>query len=250
MLRDVLDLDFTQLDSGNTRIESSKLQQAYLFAMGLDLPEEFWLKLGFSFIVYNYHLDLSNWILTAKNVTDILPKLADLYGKRAVAFDEYTDADNSKWIIQPIGYKSSKPLKFKPIIELSAATLVRSYETLLGIPELELKFFFEYPEPAYASVYREVLGPHIVFDAAKTEVHVPKQYLHQSFLNSDPLMHEYYDEQLIDWFNPSIVKDPLIEKVELALLKCDDKFPSLNEVSEQYLCLLNGIFRRRYNPVY
>ncbi|BFM17982.1 hypothetical protein R50073_41650 [Maricurvus nonylphenolicus] len=243
-IRRVLELDFTELNEKNNWVEAKKIQQAFSLALELPVPAGFWLTLGDSFSVHNYHLELSNWILTGKNFAELLPKLYGLYGDTlsepdTVATDatsathsEEYEVEGKAWLKHVISLDQSDDRKFQYRTELSAASMMRGYKSLLGIRELEVKFFFSYPEPAYSSKYHDILGDDITFDANQTEVHAPKDYLHQTFISSDPIMHEYYEKQLSERFNTGHEQSQLINRVETILLDYHGNFPSITQLCE------------------
>jgi AraC-like DNA-binding protein len=238
-IRDALTMDFSQLNEKNTRIEADKIKLAYRLAMELKLSDDFWLRLGDSYSVHNYHLELSNWILTGKNFADILPKLHGLYGLGPdESLDELetygeTDIDDGEILVQPFSSLPVGHRLFRPYTELSAATLVRGYKSLLGDRDMQFKFYFEYPAPDYHQAYRDILGENIVFDAAATEVHIPRNYLFQTFISSDPVMHQYYERQLSELLEPRQESGRLVNSIETILLSYHGNFPSLVQICNQ-----------------
>jgi len=239
-LKHALKVDFSKLTEQNSRIQAGKILEAYRLAMELEVPGNFWLTLGDSFSVHNWHLELSNWILTGKNFAEVMPKLHGLYrGESAdteasVVVDALheTGANREKWIKQAITPLDPDQKHFKSHAELSAATLVRGLKSLLGERDLQFRFFFSYKEPYYGDSYRKYLGEDVTFQAPRTEVHIPRDYFFRSFLSSDAVMHQHYEEQLAEFFEPQ-ENLSLVARIEAILLDCHGNFPSLIQICDR-----------------
>ncbi len=236
---DSLSGDYRRLLGGNSRIRVSEIQQAYRVAMQLQIPEGFWLRLGCSFSVHNYHLDLSNWILTGRNFAEIMPRLHELYGQRASTQVQAlelnasdSDADADGWLVQPLVVESLMPGAHRAAAELGAGSLVRGFSSLLGGSDLVFRFFFAYDEPPYRALYQELLGDAVEFDASASEVHFPREYFFRTFPSSDPRMHEYYERQLDDLFLNADESGELIARVENLLLRSQQGFPSMAQLCQ------------------
>ncbi len=237
-LNAALPLDFSTLGDHNSRIDAAKLLEVYELAMALPVSADFWLRLGDSYSVHNYHLELSNWILTAKNFAELIPKLHGLYafGSEDVPASPakvFEASDGRRWLKLPISAADSTHRSFQAHVELSAATLMRGFSLLLGSKQLEIEFYFEYDAPDHSQSYEEVLGSQVVFSASETAVHMPRDYIFQTFVSSDPVMHQYYEEQLNQMFPTTDDDAQLVARVEAILLASQESFPSLIQVCDE-----------------
>lgn len=240
ILKEILPTDFSKITEQNARIEVGKIAEVYRLAMTLPLAADFWLRLGDSFSVHNYHLELSNWILTGKNFAEIMPKLHGLYGSGSTdpveegALGTITESEEGDqvWLRQLLAPTELPPPFFKAKAELSAASLVRGLTSLLGNQNLQFRFYFDYAEPAYGDRYREILGPDVTFNAPQTEVHVPRDYIYQQFLSSDAVMHQFYEKQLPEFFNSTDQDNHIVARIEAILLESHCSFPTMIQVCD------------------
>ncbi|MEM1110981.1 MAG: helix-turn-helix domain-containing protein [Pseudomonadota bacterium] len=236
-IRQMLGGDFSTLTTQNTRIQAAKIPLAYAMAMELPVREDFWLRLGSGFSVHNWHLELSNWILTGRNFADIMPKLHGIYGVEAEGVNSMTprppqdEGREYPWIRQALTPVPGDAPSFCAHAELAAATLVSGLKSLLGKENLEFRFTFAYAEPVYSDCYRDVLGTQLLFDAESTEFHVPADYFYREFLSSDAVMHQYFEQQLEEFFPPEVDSQDIVARVENVLRDYHGNFPSLPQVS-------------------
>lgn len=131
------------------------------------------------------------------------------------------------------------------ILSTMAGTLLRLLEAVCGeLPLHELNFHFPFAEPAWGAHYRELLGPGVSFDAPNYCVSLPLEWLDRPSLSADAsaarLALRDCEHQLLGAPQGGVWS----ERVQLRLLACEGRYPTLEQLAEEFHLSERTLIRR------
>ncbi|MFT4767167.1 MAG: AraC-like DNA-binding protein [Glaciecola sp.] len=188
------------------------------------------------------HAVLGQAFMTCRNLAEVILLFERYYHLLAPDLVLEFHYGGERLIISCPNTEAYLPLAFG--LECIAAAMRNTLSGLLGDNQFPLRFEFPYPEPAYLSVYQEILGNDLHFDCEQAAWSFPAELLRVPLPSSNPALRRLYEAEcarlLADLSDSADIGDQTLN----LLRKLEGQYPKMPQMAAM-LNMSPRTYRRR-----
>jgi AraC-like DNA-binding protein len=210
-------------------------------AMALTADPALGLKLGLR-LNLSAHAILGQAFMTCRDLTQVMDLFMRYYHLLAPGLRLQFTTTDTRCLVQIDRTMALEPQEFS--YEMMYGGVLNTVRSLLNTPDLTMGMAFPYPQPEHASLYYEVFGPDIVFDAPAGRISWDSQLMHAPLPSSNEALLSLYEQECARLLADLQEEESIAEQTLRLLRKLEGQYPQMPQIA-QMLNLSPRTYRRR-----
>lgn len=215
----------------DARISKSRFFRVFEAVNRKKHNSDFWLRYGAK-VNIQAHGALAGAVLSCDNLLEAAKFISRYYLTR-VSILEFSNSLTDLLAIKLKHFSDGLDGGAKAWLELLFVSNFQMYQVLTGKRLEDIRFKFDFAEPAYADTYTRYLTEHVEFGCEENGILIPEYYLKLKIPTRNPVMKSIYEKHCQDQMAELVLKDDLKERVKRVISATPGQYPNLNQVAEE-----------------